>query len=80
MDTISESEILRALEDAFKRPNQEGVLTGREIQEETGRSDKWVQKHIRLAIAAGKMEYVGRVQRMSVCGSPTSVPGYQMIQ
>jgi hypothetical protein len=76
--TISESDILQALQDALKRsPGGEGV-TANEMAEAKGLRIEKVYRGLKKMIAAGQVVPV-KVTRQRIDGMITLVPGYQVV-
>ena len=77
--TITESEIMQALEEAFAGDEKGDRWTTADIVTMTGRSSKWACEHIKRLIVAGKAERAGTIQGESLLtGARTNTPAFRL--
>ena len=76
--TVSEGELIQALQEAFRtRPDGEGYLTTVELSEATGMSHEIIMQALKKLKLSGRLE-AGRVYREDLGGRFNKVPAYRL--
>jgi len=77
--TITQDEFLKALADQFRHA-EDGAMTSRDIATKLGIPVGTAMKKINDMVAAGTLEYAGKVARPKVTGETLRVPAYRMVK
>lgn len=75
--TITEDAFRKALSEQFKHA-PDGAMTCAEIAAHIGVGNSAALARVKVLMAAGTIEYAGKVTRQKLTGEPCSVPAYRL--